>query len=399
LFASKRTVRVVVAIACLAVVGAACSKKNAASSPSSSGGTSTKVVKIAFMGDLSGPNKQLVASPYQASQLAFQQFNASQKLIQVVEVGEDTQGSADQAPALAQKVAADPSFVGVIGPAFSGESGSSGDTLDQAGIPFITESATDDALSTHGWTHWFRAVGNNSSEAGGAVPYITKVIKPNCTFVASDGSAYGHGLSAIVEQQLAAAGATVKPEEQVQAGQSDYSALVTKIKASGCTVLFYGGYVAEAGPIRKQMTDAGLTNVIMVGGDGIQADDMITNGGPGAEGTIAVEPSAAITSSTSAAAQTFVTDYKAKWGTDPAIYAGEGYDIAQMYIAAFKAGKTSRQDITQFVHDLNNFPGLTKNYTFQPNGELVADSVVDYIYQVKSGAWIVLGSTKDVIPA
>jgi len=164
-------------------------------------------------------------------------------------------------------------------------------------------------------------------------------------------------------------------------------------------VLFYGGYVAEAGPIRKQMTDAGLTKVIMVGGDGIQADDMITNGGPGAEGTIAVEPSAAITSSTSADAQTFVTDYKAKWGTEPAIYAGEGYDIAQMYIAAFKAGKTDRQSITDFVHGLNNFPGLTKDYTFQPNGELVADSVIDYIYQVKSGAWIVLGSTKDVIPA
>jgi branched-chain amino acid transport system substrate-binding protein len=108
-------------------------------------------VKIAFMGDLSGPNKQLVSSPYQAAQLAFEQFNSAQKLIHVDVVGEDTQGSADQAPPLAQKVAADPSFVGVIGPAFSGESGSSGDTFDAASIPFITESATDDALSTHGW--------------------------------------------------------------------------------------------------------------------------------------------------------------------------------------------------------------------------------------------------------
>jgi branched-chain amino acid transport system substrate-binding protein len=394
-------VRVLVVIAALSITGAACSKKTPPTTGgTTTGGAATKDVKIAFMGDLSGPNKELVASPYQAAQLAFEQFNASQTAVHVDVVGEDTQGSADQAPPLAQKVAADTAFVGVIGPAFSGESGSSGDTLDQAGIPFVTPSATDDALSTHGWTHWFRGVGNNSSEAGGAVPYITKVLKPNCTFVASDGSAYGHGLSAIVEQQLQSAGATVQPEEQITAGQSDYSALVTKIQASGCKAFFYGGYEAEAGPIRKQMTAGGLTDVTLVGGDGIQVDGYITDSGAAAaEGTIAVVPSAAISGSTNADAQKFVSDYKAKFNVDPQIYAGEGWDIAQMYIAAFKAGKTDRQSITDFIHGLQAFPGLTKAFTFQQNGELATDSVVDFIYEVQGGKWVVLGSTKDVIPA
>jgi len=389
--------RVLALIAVLAVVGAACSKKTNTGGGNTSGGTTTKNVKIAFLGDLSGANKQLVASPYQAAQLAFDQFNSSQTAVKVTIVGEDTQGSGDQSPAIAQKVAADPSFVGVIGPAFSGESLAAGPIFDSAGIPFITESATDDALSTHGWTHWFRAVGNNSSEAGGAVPYITNVLKPSCTFVASDGSPYGHGLAAIVESSLTTAGASPTKEEQV-APTSDYSALVAKIKSSGCKVLFYGGYVADATKIRKQMNDAGLTDVVMVGGDGIQANDMISNSGPapGAEGTIAVVPSASITLSKDPASAKFVSDYKAKFGQDPEIYAGEGWDVAQMYIAAFKAGKTDRQAITDFVHGLQGFQGLTKDYTFQPNGELAPDSVIDYIYKVQSGAWVVLGSTKDL---
>ena len=389
--------RVLALIAVLAVVGAACSKKTNTGGGNTSGGTTTKNVKIAFLGDLSGANKQLVASPYQAAQLAFDQFNSSQTAVKVTIVGEDTQGSGDQSPAIAQKVAADPSFVGVIGPAFSGESLAAGPIFDSAGIPFITESATDDALSTHGWTHWFRAVGNNSSEAGGAVPYITNVLKPSCTFVASDGSPYGHGLAAIVESSLTTAGASPTKEEQV-APTSDYSALVTKVKSSGCQVMFYGGYVADAPKIRKQMNDAGLTDVVMVGGDGIQANDMISNSGPapGAEGTIAVVPSASITLSKDPASAKFVSDYKAKFGQDPEIYAGEGWDVAQMYIAAFKAGKTDRQAITDFVHGLQGFQGLTKDYTFQPNGELAPDSVIDYIYKVQSGAWVVLGSTKDL---
>jgi branched-chain amino acid transport system substrate-binding protein len=404
LFASKRTVKVLVVIAALSIAGAACSKKAATpgGSPSatSGGGASTLNVNIAFMGDLSSTYKELVSSPYQAAILAFDQFNASQTAVKVTVVPEDTQANPDQAKPLAQKVAADASFVGVIGPAFSGESASSGDILDQAGIPFVTPSATDDALSSHNWTHWFRGVGDNSSEASGAVPYITKVMKPNCTFVASDGSAYGHGLAAIVESQLQAAGASVKPEEQVQPKQPDYSALVAKITSSGCKALFYGGYDADAAVIRKGMDGAGLTDVILVGGDGIQSDTYIKGSGTGAgNGTIAVEPSAAITGSTNPASQKFVSDYTAKWGAAPAIYAGEGWDIAQMYIAAFKAGKTDRQSITTFIHGLQAFPGLTKDYTFQANGELDPAAVVDYIYQVKDGAWIVLGSTKDVIPA
>jgi branched-chain amino acid transport system substrate-binding protein len=396
---SNRTMRVLALLAVIAVVGAACSKKSNTGTGGTTGATGggTKDVNIAFMGDLSGANKQLVASPYQAAQLAFDQFNSSQTAVKVTIVGEDTQGSPDQSPAIAQKVAADQSFVGVIGPAFSGESGAAGPILDGAGIPFITPSATDDALSTHGWTHWFRAVGNNSSEAGGAAPYITQTLAPTCTFVASDGSAYGHGLAAIVESDLTAAGATVEPEEQV-APTNDYSALVTKIKSSGCEAIFYGGYVADAPKIRKQMNDAGLTSVVMVGGDGIQANDMIANSGPapGAEGTIAVVPSASITISKDPAAVQFVSDYKAKFGQDPEIYAGEGWDIAQMYIAAFKAGKTDRQGITDYVHALSGSQGLTKSFTFQTNGELAADSVIDFIYQIKDGAWIVLGSTKDL---
>ena len=109
--------------------------------------------------------------------------------------------------------------------------------------------------------------------------------------------------------------------------------------------------------------------------------------------------SASITISTDPAAQKFVADYKARWGEDPAIYGGEGYDIAQMYIAAFKAGKTDRQGITDFVHGLHGFQGLTKAFTFQPNGELDPASVIDYFYQAKGGQWIVLGSTKDLLPA
>jgi len=99
--------RMVAVVAVLMIAGAACSKKTNSGSGSTTGGSSgaaTKQVKIGFIGDLSSTYKELVASPYQAAQLAFDQFNSSQTAVHVTLVGLDSQGSPDQSPALAQKV-------------------------------------------------------------------------------------------------------------------------------------------------------------------------------------------------------------------------------------------------------------------------------------------------------
>ena len=403
---NRITLRVLALVAVAALAAGACSKKTENNTTSGSPGTTTqKNVKIEFFGALSGDYKQLVIHGYQAAQLAFEQANAGKfgKLpVKITFEGQDTQGSGDQASPLADKVVADPEVVGIIGPAFSGESAATGDKFDQAGIPFITPSATDDALATHGWTHWFRGVGNNSDEAKPAATYIQNILAPNCTFVASDGSAYGHGLAAIAQSFLSDAGLKVQKEEQVQPGQKDYSALVSKIASSGCKVVFYGGYSPEGGLIRKQMVDAGLSKVTMIGGDGLKDDTFLSTSGNAGDGTLAVCPCVSPTDLASGNDQitTFISDYKAKFGEDPGIYALEGWDIANIYISAFKAGKTTRDQITSYVQGLTGFLGRAKTYSWQPDGELFPSDRVMYLYQDKGGQWAFLGNAAEVsVPA
>jgi len=400
--------RVLALVAVAALVAGACSKKkdNTTNPGSTASAPAEKqTVKIEFFGALSGDYKLLVIHGEQAAKLAFDQANAGKfgdLPVKIVFEGQDTGGSGDQASPLADKVVNDPSVVGIIGPAFSGESAAVGDRFDQAGIPFITPSATDDALATHGWTHWFRGVGNNSDEAKGAVPYIINILAPNCTFVASDGSAYGHGLAAIAQTKLTDGGGSVKPEEQVQQGQKDYSALVSKIASSGCKTVFYGGYSPEGGLIAKQMGDAGVKGVTMVGGDGLKDDTFLSVSGNAGEGTISACPCVSPSDVASAGAanadqiNTFISDYKTAFGEDPGIYALEGYDIAQIYISAFKAGKVTREQITDYVRNLQAYIGLAKTYSWQPDGELFPADRTMYLYQDKGGQWQFLGNAADV---
>jgi len=93
----------------------------------------------------------------------------------------------------------------------------------------------------------------------------------------------------------------------------------------------------------------------------------------------------------------FVTDFKAAYGDPPGIYAGEGWDVAQIYIAAMKDGNTDRDGITKFITDLSGFQGLTKTYSFQANGELDDAAVVTFFYENDGSAWNLVGPSTDVL--
>jgi branched-chain amino acid transport system substrate-binding protein len=390
--------RALAVIAVIAVVATGCSKKTENGGGGSGGAKPT--VKIGFFGALSGDYKLLVVSGYNAAKLAFDAANKSGDLPVTIDlVPFDTQGSGDVAAPLVDQVVGDDSFVGVIGPAFSGESAAVGDKLDQAGIPFATQSATDDALSQNGWTHWFRALGRNSDMGPPAADYIAKVDNATSACAVSDGTPYGLGLKDEAVKEFGSLGIDVALNEEVEPGAKDYSAIVQKIGDAGCQALFYGGYSPEAGLIRKQMTDAGLKDVLLVGGDGIKDDTYITTAGDAGDGTISSCTCADISNSTDPAAQQFIKDYNAEFGEDPQIYGAEGYDIAQLFIAAMKDGNTDRQGITDWLHNVQGFQGLTKSYTFEQDGELAPEARVLFFYEVQKGAWNVLGSSSDVLPA
>ena len=73
--------------------------------------------------------------------------------------------------------------------------------------------------------------------------------------------------------------------EGINLGEKDFSALVSKIKASGADLVYWGGLHTEGGLIVRQMRDQGVKAPLM-GGDGITSDEFAAIGGPGVEGTL-----------------------------------------------------------------------------------------------------------------
>lgn len=354
-------------------------------------------VKIGLIGDFTGSNSSLVVHGRDAAALAFKLANQAGDLpVTITFVPLDNKEAAPTtAPALAQRLINDDKVVGVIGPAFSGETSAVGPLFKQARLVHVTQSATRVDLTGQGWDTFFRAVGGDSDQAAAAGKLMAGAMKCKKVAVVDDKSAYGQGLADIVATELKNAGVEVVVDESI-APTTDYTTLVDSLLAAQPDGVFYGGYVAQAPLIVKQMRAKGV-KATFVSGDGSKEDKFITDAGADAEGVVFTCPCLDPNVSTDPAAQDFVTKFKAEYNRAPGVYGAEAWDVAQMFIAAFKAGKTTRADILQYITDLKDFKGLTKTFNWSTDAKALHE-VVDKgvnIYAIRGGKIVLLGPSTE----
>jgi branched-chain amino acid transport system substrate-binding protein len=332
-------------------------------------------LKIGFFGALTGDAANLGINIKNGAELAVKQYNEKNADCKVSLASFDSQGDPAQAPGLAQKAVSDKKLVGIVGPAFSGESKAAGPIFAQAGLNTITASATNPALSENGWKTFHRILGNDATQGPAAAKYIKDVLKADKVFVSDDTSEYGKGLADIVKKDL---GSAVVGSDQTAADgkQDDFSPTVTKAKSSGAKVFFYGGYYSNASKLAKQLKDGGFTGQF-VAADGVKDDGFIKGAGAAAEGAIVTCPCLPPDQ-----APEFATEYKKAYNSDPATYSAEAYDAANVFLAAIKAGKTSSADMMSFIGSYDQ-KGVTKQVKFDAKGEPAEVTV--WAYKVEGG--------------
>ncbi|CAA9329719.1 MAG: Branched-chain amino acid ABC transporter, amino acid-binding protein [uncultured Nocardioidaceae bacterium] len=328
---------------------------------------------LAFLGPQTGPYANLGINIVDGAKVKIEEFNAENPDCEITLKTFDSQGDPEKATPLAVQIAGDDSILGVIGPTFSGESEATGPAFAEAGLVTVSASATNPALTQNGWDTFHRILGNDATQAPAVATYMRDTIGSKQAFVVDDASEYGKGLADGVREDL---GDLVIDNDTVQQGQTDFSATVTKVKASGADSLFYGGYYAEAGLFFKQLRAGGYQGAF-ISGDGSKDPGFVESaGGPkAAEGAVLTCPCAP-------APAEFATAYKEMSGNEPGTYSAEGYDVAQIFTEAVSSGAADRQAMLDFVNGYDG-EGITKQITFDETGE-IADVVI-YAYEVKGG--------------
>jgi len=335
--------------------------------------------KIAAMGALSGANASIVIPSVDGAELALNQWSAENTDCTVTLERHDTEGDPAKATPIATTIAADDSYIGVIGGAFSGETRATKAIYNGVGLTMISQSATATDLSTEDTVPVFHRIVPYDDYQGQAIAkYAADVFGATKVFVVDNSEAYGEPLAAKVAETL---GDLVVGTDKTQVGQTDFSPTVSKIRSAKPDAIVYGGYIAEAAPLLKQIRDAGV-EAPFIGGDGLYGADWGKAVGSAGDGAIIVCPCAPI-----APEDTFASDFEAEFGSAPGAYAAEGFDAMSIFLAALDSGARTREEVEAFV-DAYNGDGLSKHLAFDENGDVPEDEVTYYAYKTEGEALV-----------
>jgi branched-chain amino acid transport system substrate-binding protein len=339
-------------------------KKAAAPAPAAPAGLT---VTIAHAGPLTGSIAHLGKDDENGVALAIAQANDQKisidgKPVTFKMMSEDDQADPKVGTTVAQKLV-DAKVAAVIGHLNSGVTIPASEIYGKAGIPVISGSATNPALTERGIKTVFRTVGRDDQQGPAIASYIANELKAKKVAIADDKTAYGEGIANEVEKTLKGAKVTIVGRERTTDKETDFKAILTKIKAKNPDVVFYGGMDATGGPMIKQARELGIKAVFAFG-DGACTDEMGKLAGPAAEGLVCSQAGLP----REAASKEFVGAYAAKYG-EIKQYAPYFYDGTLAIIEAMK--KANSADPAKFAPEMFNvsFKGATGTVAFDAKGD------------------------------
>lgn len=342
-----------------------------AADPAGDGSAKCDPVTIAMAGALTGPNAALGINILNGAKLAVDAHNASNADCQVTVKEFDTEGDPQKATQVAPSIVGDKSIIGLLGPAFSGETAAVGQVFSDAGLLSLTASATNPDLVNNGWTNFFRGLANDAVQGPSVAAYLVNTLKFAKVCVVQDDSDYGVGLANQITTGLGDA-ADSSCAAKVKTGDKDFSATVQIIKGAEPDAVFYAGYYAEGAPFAAQLKEAGV-EASFVSADGTNDPQFVKQAGSAAK-------DAYLSCPCGPAPEKFAADYKAKFNVDSGVYSVEAYDLATIMLKGIDSGVTDRAGLVDYVKNYDG-DGLARHYKWDANGELA--SALIWIYQVK----------------
>jgi branched-chain amino acid transport system substrate-binding protein len=344
------------------------------------------VIKIGHVAPTSGGQADLGKDNENGARMAIDELNAKGMTIggkkaKFELLAEDDAADPKQGTAAAQKLV-DSKVNGVIGHLNSGTSIPASKIYSDAGIPQISPSATNPKFTRQGYKTTFRVVADDVQLGGTLGKYAVKTLKGKSIAVIDDRGAYGVGVADEFVKGVKAAGGTTVDRQYTNDKATDFTAILTAIKAKKPDIVFYGGMDAQAGPMLRQMKQLGI-DAKFVGGDGICTARLpeLAAGTP-ADGQIICAEAGGVEGAAKKSMDDFKAAFKKKYGVEVQIYAPYVYDSVMVMAEAMK--KANSADPAKYLPVLaktTGYKGVTGTISFDDKGDVKNGALTLFTYK------------------
>ena len=386
-------VMVALTVAALALTGC-----GGGATKADTGGDKVTTVKIGIGAPLTAGSVAQGLGIQRGVELAIKEANAREDIaaagLKFASVPGDDQGDPKAGVTVANTFASDRSLVGVVGHLNSGVTIPASKVYNQAKIAMISPAATNPALTLQGLNNVFRVCTIDSVQGPMGADAAVDKFGAKTVVVVDDGTPYGEGLASEFGKQFAVKGGKVVFSERTSDKDSDFNALVTKIKGSNPDMVYYGGTYNAGALLSKQLFESGYTKPLM-GGDGLFDPQYIALATTtAAEGDMVT--SVGLPTSELPKGVEFKAAYEAAFpGEEVGAYDAYSYDAANVLIEAILAAakdKGAAQVIMPAGRDAiianvakTNVEGVTGKIEFDKNGDTTNKAIT--VYRVEKGAF------------
>jgi branched-chain amino acid transport system substrate-binding protein len=326
-------------------------------SSSTSGDGKGGTIKIGADLELSGPVASYGQSAKEGIDLALEEINKkgiNGKKLELVYA--DNKSDAAEATSAALKLVSQNKVVAIIGAATSTNTLAQVEIANGNKVPLITPTGTNATITSKDGKvndFVFRTCFIDPFQGTVAANFATNTLKvKNAAVLVENSSDYSKGLAAAFKKSFKG---DIVSEEAYVSKDTDFHAILTRVKAKNPDFIFLPGYYEEVGLIIKQARELGITAPFM-GGDGWDSPTLVKIAGK--------EPlnNTFITNHYSSGdsdkkVQDFVNAFKAKYnGKSPDAFTALGYDTVYFLADAIKRAGSS--DPTKIKDALAKTNGL-----------------------------------------
>ena len=323
----------------------ACSSK---ATPTLPKGDQGSTYKIGFMAAITGSASSLGEPERDVAVMVQKQLDAQGGIVgpdgvrhPVKILIQDTQSSGDVAVPVAKKLIDDERVIVIIGPTRSPVSMALIPIMQEAKVPNISMASSSAIVKPVAERKWiFKTAQSNEHTAPWQVKYAkAKGLTKIANVYVND--AYGEDGAAAIRETAKAEGVEIVLEETFESGDTDMTAQITKIKASGAQAVLVTAIPPAAAIFTKQFREMGLT-IPLIHNHGIGMKSFISLAGEAAEGVLFPMGKLVAVSflpdsdPQKKVLEDFVRDFQASSGKPPSTFAGHAWDALQITLKALE---------------------------------------------------------------
>jgi len=344
----------------------------------------TTPIKIGAILPLSGDSATYGKSLKEGMDLALDQTNKGNGINgrKLVVVYEDDAGKPTSGVNAFNKLISVDKVPMVIGGMFSAVTLAIAPVAESQKIVLLSPTSSAIELTKAG-DYIFRIYPSDSYDGVFLADFATNKLKAKRISIIALQAASTSAITQVFSEKYKSHGGEILSTEFYKEGDNDFRGQLMKAEKGNPDVIFIPGYLKEMATLLRQAKELGIKGKFLSIST-FYDPKILQLAGNAAEGVIFSSPMFD-PKGTAPEVQSLVRAFKRKYGQDPDILAGYGYDVVGVAALALRTRDTSSESIKRNLYAIKDYPGVTGRTSFDRNGDVTKALRV---MQVKNGKFV-----------